>query len=275
MTSLATLKCSSPRISGLRIVEVESSGSTAGIDALLGDRPRQRRGRVEVGEHRGRRRVGEVVGRHVDGLDRGDRALPGRGDPLLELTHLGLERRLIAHLRRHPAQQRRDLRAGLHEPEDVVDEQQHVLALLVAEVLRHRQARERDPHAGAGRLVHLAEHQHRLLQHAGFLHLQPQVVALTRALAHAAERRQSFVLLGQVSNQLLDDHRLADAGAAEQADLAALGVGSQQVDHLDPGLEHLGRRGQRLHRRRLAVDRPALDVVVERLARDRSARRAG
>src|SRR3712207_8065581 len=42
-------------------------------------------------------------------------------------------------------QQRGDLRAGLGEPEDVVDEEQHVLVLLVAEVLRHRQRREADP----------------------------------------------------------------------------------------------------------------------------------
>ena len=111
------------------------------VDALLGDRPRQRRGRVEVGEHRGRRRVGEVVRRHVDRLDRGDRALAGRRDPLLQLAHLGLERRLVAHLGGHAAEQRGDLGAGLDEAEDVVDEEEHVLPLLVAEVLRHRQAR--------------------------------------------------------------------------------------------------------------------------------------
>ena len=73
------------------------------VDALLGDRARERGGRVEVREHRGRRRVGEVVGRHVDGLDRGHRALAGRRDPLLQLAHLGLQRRLVADLRRHPA----------------------------------------------------------------------------------------------------------------------------------------------------------------------------
>src|SRR3954464_10439760 len=54
-----------------------------GVDALLGDRARQRRGGVEVREHRGRGRVGEVVGRDVDGLDRRDRPLAGRRDPLL------------------------------------------------------------------------------------------------------------------------------------------------------------------------------------------------
>src|SRR4051794_13883674 len=38
------------------------------IDAELGDRPREHRRRVEVGERRVRSRVGDVVGRHVDRL---------------------------------------------------------------------------------------------------------------------------------------------------------------------------------------------------------------
>ena len=231
---------------------------------------RQRRRRVEVGEHGRRRGVGEVVGRDVDRLDRGDRALARRGDALLELAHLGLQRRLVADLRRHAAQQRRHLGAGLHEPEDVVDEQQHVLALL-AEVLGHRQAGQRDAHARAGRLVHLAEDEHRLVDDARLLHLEPEVVALARALADAAEGRQAAVLLGEVVDQLLDEHRLADAGAAEQADLAALGVGREQVDDLDAGLEHLGGRGEVLDVGRVAVDRPALldldlGALVDRLA---------
>src|SRR5512132_2569696 len=88
------------------------------VDALLRDRARQRGRRVEVGEHRGRRGVGEVVGRDVDRLDRRDRALARRGDALLQLAHLGLERGLVADLRGHATQQRRDLRARLDEPED-------------------------------------------------------------------------------------------------------------------------------------------------------------
>ena len=119
------------------------------VDPFLGDRPRERRGRVEVGEHRGRRRVGEVVGGHVDRLDRGDRAALGRGDPLLQFAHLGLQRRLVADRGGHPAEQRRDLGARLDEAEDVVDEEQHVLAALLAVVLGHRQAGEGDAQAGA------------------------------------------------------------------------------------------------------------------------------
>ena len=203
--------------------------------------------------------IGEVVGGDVDRLHRGDRALARGGDALLQLAHLGLERRLVADLRGHPSEQRRDLGAGLDEAEDVVDEQQHVLAL-VAEVFGHRQAGQRDAHAGAGRLVHLAEDEHRLVEHARLLHLQPQVVALARALADAAEGGQAAVLLGEVVDQLLDQHGLADAGAAEQPDLAALRVGGEQVDHLDAGLEHFGRRRQVIGARRVLVDAAALDA---------------
>ena len=42
-----------------------------------------------------------------------------------------------------------------------------------------------------------------------------------------------------VVDQLHDDDGLADAGAAEEADLAAREVRLEQVDDLDAGLEHL------------------------------------
>ena len=79
------------------------------------------------------------------------------------------------------------------------------------------------------------------------------------------------MLLGEVVDELLDEHGLADAGAAEQADLAALGVRREQVDDLDAGLEHLRRRREVLDVRGGAVDRPALLVLdvageVDRLA---------
>ena len=209
------------------------------VDALLRDRPREHRGGVEVGEAGGRGRVGEVVGGDVDGLHRGDRALAGRGDALLQVAHLALEGGLVAHGGGHAAEEGRHLGAGLHEPEDVVDEEQHVLAALVAEVLGHRQAGQGDAQAGAGRLVHLAVHERGLVDDPALLHLQPEVVALAGALAHAGEHRQAAVLLGDVVDQLLDEHRLAHAGAAEEADLAALHVRGEEVDDLDAGLEDL------------------------------------
>ena len=234
------------------------------VDALLDDRAREHGRRVEVRERVRGRRVGEVVGRHVDRLHRGDRAGLRRGDALLQLPHLGGERRLVADGARHAAEQRRDLRARLDEAEDVVDEEQHVLAL-VAEVLRHRQAREADPQARSRRLVHLPVDERDLVDHVGLGHLEEEVVPLAGALADAGEDRDAAVLLGDVVDQLLDQHGLADAGAAEEADLAALHVRGDQVDHLEARLEDLDLRRELAERRRIAVDRPALDVLAGRL----------
>ena len=235
---------------------------------------RQLGGGVEVGEGGERRRVGVVVGGHVHGLQRRDRAALGRGDALLQLAHLVGERGLVAHGRRHAAEQRRHLGAGLHEAEDVVDEQQHVLVLHVAEVLGHGQRRQRDAQAHARRLVHLAVDERGLLDDARLLHLEPEVGALTGALADAGEHRHTTVLRGDPVDHLLDEHGLADAGAAEQADLAALHVGLEQVDDLDAGLEHLrlaaragrtaARRGGSPTGRRCSVSSARVDV--ERLA---------
>jgi hypothetical protein len=43
-----------------------------------------------------RRGVGEIVGRHIDRLDRGDRAPVGRADALLQFGEFGAQRRLVA-----------------------------------------------------------------------------------------------------------------------------------------------------------------------------------
>ena len=89
---------------------------------------------------------------------------------------------------------------------------------------------------------------------ARFDHLAQQVVALTGALAHAGKDREAVVLLGDIVDQLLDEHGLAYARAAEQSDLAALEIGFQQVDDLDAGEEHFLRSGEVLELRGLAVD---------------------
>ena len=90
----------------------------------------------------------------------------------------------------------------------------------------------------------------------------------TPAKTHAA------VLARDVVNQLLDQHRLAETGAAEQPDLSALDERCEQIDDLETGLEDLDLRGELGELRRVAVDRPALGVrgrgrlLVDRLADD-------
>ena len=66
------------------------------------------------------------------------------------------------------------------------------------------------------------------------------------------------MLRGDTVDHLGDEHGLADAGTTEQADLAALGVRSQQVHHLDAGLKHLGGRGLVFEARGVSVDGPFL-----------------
>ena len=69
----------------------------------------------------------------------------------------------------------------------------------------------------------------------------------------------------------MDQHGLANAGTAEQANLAALAVGRQQVDHLDAGLKHLGLGLQLSEEGGGAVDRSGLGggywtLLIHRLA---------
>ena len=99
---------------------------------------------------------------------------------------------------------------------------------------------QRDAQARARRLVHLAVDERDLrgaqillVDDAGLRHLVIEVVAFARALADAGEHRDAAVQLGDVVDQLHDDDGLADAGAAERADLAALEERADQVDDLD------------------------------------------
>jgi hypothetical protein len=98
--------------------------------------------------------------------------------------------------------------------------------------------------------------------HVGLDHLVIKVVAFAGALTDAGQNRVTAVGLGDVVDQFLHGDGLADAGAAEQADLAALGVGAEQVDDLDAGDEDF-RRGRLLGEGgRLAVDRAVMVVLI-------------
>src|SRR5699024_263227 len=117
-------------------------GVHSGVDALLHNLTGQHGGGVQVGEGGGGGRVGQVVGGDVHRLHRGDGAVLGGGDALLQGAHLVGQGGLVAHGGGQAAHQRGDFRAGLDVTEDVVDEQQHVLVLVVPEVLGHGQAGE-------------------------------------------------------------------------------------------------------------------------------------
>ena len=45
--------------------------------------------------------------------------------------------------------------------------------------------------------------------------------------------------LGDVVDELLDEHSLADTGTTEETNLSTTSVGSKEIDNLDTGLENL------------------------------------
>ena len=65
------------------------------------------------------------------------------------------------------------------------------------------------------------------------------------------------MLLGDVVDELLNDDRLADAGATEESDFAALEEGLDEIDDLDAGLEHFGAGGLLIEGRSQAMNRHA------------------
>ena len=73
------------------------------------------------------------------------------------------------------------------------------------------------------------------------------------------------MLARDIVDQLHDQYGLADARAAEQADLAALGVGRDQVDDLDARFQYLRRALLLVVGGRRSMDWPALHVFRRRL----------
>src|SRR4029079_7433382 len=92
-----------------------------GIDAQLGQLPRQDRGGVQVRKGGRRRGIGEVVRRHINRLNRRNRTALRRGNPFLKSAHLRRQVRLIPFGGRHASQEGRHFGARLSKSKDVVD----------------------------------------------------------------------------------------------------------------------------------------------------------
>src|SRR6516164_1162631 len=134
----------------------------------------------------------------------------------------------------------------------------------VAEMFGDGQRGEPGAPARPGRLVHLAEYQCRALEHTGPSELEQQLVPLARTLAYTGKDRDPGVALDGCSDQLHNQHGLADPGAAEHRRLAAGDQRREQIDDLDAGVEDLARAALTLKRRRRGVYGPALYLGGER-----------
>jgi len=200
--------------------------------------------------------VGEVVGGDVDGLDGGDGPRRRVADALLEFGEVRGQRGLITQPGRKQAHEARHLLAGLDEAEDVVHHEEHVLPLVIPEVLGHGEGRVSDPEAGPRRLVHLSEDHDRVLEDPGLLHLAVELLALAAALPDAAEDADPLVAADDVVDQLGEQNRLADARAAEKPGFSAPLEGGENVEGLDPRLEDLRDGGLLRDRNGFPVDGP-------------------
>merc|ERR1712061_370362 len=183
---------------------------------------------------------------------------------LLHGTHVSGKSWLVTDSRWDTTEQSGHLGASLGESEDVVDEEQHVLTLLVTEVLSNSQSGQGNTGTGTRGLVHLSVHQGDL---GGLVlkgddttlnHLVVQIVALPGPLADTSEHRETTVSLGNVVDQLHDKDSLADSGSAEETNLASLTVGGKQVDDLDTGDKDFLLDGHLVEVRSLSVDGLAL-----------------
>ena len=94
-----------------------------------------------------------------------------------------------------------------------------------------------------------------VLDNLRFDHFAEQVVALAGAFADTGKYRIAVRTDRHVVDQLHDQNRLAHAGTAEQADLAATEKGLDEVNDLDARLEHFEACRLFVKARRMAVDR--------------------
>ena len=109
------------------------------VDTQLRDTTGQDSGGVQMGESGGGSRISQIVSRHVDGLHGSNGSFGGSCDTLLHETHIDGESGLVTDGRWDTTKKGRHFGTGLSESENVVNEEQHVLTFLVAEVLGNRQ----------------------------------------------------------------------------------------------------------------------------------------
>ena len=94
---------------------------------------------------------------------------------------------------RDTTKQSRHLGTSLSETENVVDEEKHILALLITEILGDGETSESDTGTGTRGLVHLTEDESDLgvaleVDNTSLNHFVVQVVTLTSTLADTYER---------------------------------------------------------------------------------------
>jgi len=102
----------------------------------------------------------------------------------LHATHIGRESGLITDSGGYTTEQGRHLGTSLSETENVVNEEQHILTLLITEVLGNGQASKGNTGTGTRGLVHLTKYKSDLgvtleVDNTGLYHFVVKIVTLT------------------------------------------------------------------------------------------------
>ena len=205
-------------------------------------------------ENRADRRIGHVVGGHVNGLNRGNVAA-GRGrNSLFQLSHFTDQRWLIAHRGGHAPQEARDFAAGLNKSVGVVHQEKHFFTQRITQILGISQRRHADTKAHTGRLIHLAENHQSVGHDARLLHFAPEFMAFTNPFAYAGKDRNPLVQLRHRMHELHDQHGLTDPGTAEESGFSASDERAQKIDDLDAGFQNRRRSLGAVQRTRFRDD---------------------
>ena len=151
-----------------------------------------------------RRRVGQIVCRHINRLNGRYGSGVSVGDPFLQPRQFRAHGRLIAQTRRHLPHQAGYLHAGLDEAENIIDEQQHVAMLVVPEILGHCQRRIAHAEPAPRRLVHLPEHHHHVRQDTRPLHVTVKLLPFAAPFANPAKNAYALMVPDHVVNHFAE-----------------------------------------------------------------------
>jgi peptide chain release factor 1 len=226
---------------------IEDSGGglervDSGVDGLLSEGTGQHSVSIQMREGGGGSGISEIISRHVHSLHRGNGTVLGGGNSLLKSTEISSESGLVADSGRNTTEQGRHLGTGLGESEDVVDEKEHILTLLISEVLSDGETSKSDSSSGTWGLVHLTVHKGASgasavvaikLDDTGLNHLVIKIVTLSSSLTDTGENGVTTVSLSDVVNELHDQDSLADTSTTEKTNLTTLLVRGEEVDDLD------------------------------------------
>jgi peptide chain release factor 1 len=104
----------------------------------------------------------------------------------IHATHISRECGLVTDSGGNTTEQSGHLGTSLSETENVVDEEQHILAFLITEVLRDSQASKSDTGTGTRRLIHLTLE----VDDTGLNHFVVQIVTLASTLTHTCKNNE-------------------------------------------------------------------------------------